>query len=395
MADDRDSALSENVSKISIEGLDHLISEILSTGYRLLGPTVRHGAVVYDEISGSKDLPVGYSDEQSPGEYRLHEGKAKSVFRYVVGPQSWKKYLHPPLQHLGVYDRGLNLIQSNGPTSGKQPLALLGVRPCEIRAIEIQDRVFLQGPFIDRQYDSNRTDLLIVAVNCMEPASTCFCTSMGTGPTGSEGFDLCLTEVTDRKNHFFLVQVGSDKGADLLEKVPHEAPTDNEIKQAETLLEKAERKIGRTLKTEGLPEILNGNFEHPRWEETGRRCLSCGNCTMVCPTCFCTTVEEVTDLTGEKAQRWKRWDSCFTAHFSYIHGGSVRPTTRSRYRQWMTHKLSNWVDQFRTMGCVGCGRCLTWCPVGIDITEEAAYIREHDLARKSSNRKGEHGHEDH
>ena len=106
------------------------------------------------------------------------------------------------------------------------------------------------------------------------------------------------------------------------------------------------------------------------------RCLTCGNCTLVCPTCFCTNVEDVGDLTGDHAERWRVWDTCFSVDYSYIHGGSVRPSGRARYRQWLTHKLATWHDQFDSSGCVGCGRCITWCPVGIDITQEVAAIRE-------------------
>ena len=134
--------------------------------------------------------------------------------------------------------------------------------------------------------------------------------------------------------------------------------------------------MGRELDTTDIRELLYRNYEHPRWDEVAERCLACGNCTMVCPTCFCTTVEDVTDLAGEHVERHQRWDSCFTIDYSHIHGGAVRGSTRSRYRQWMTHKLATWIDQFGSSGCVGCGRCITWCPVGIDITEEARAIRE-------------------
>jgi ferredoxin len=140
--------------------------------------------------------------------------------------------------------------------------------------------------------------------------------------------------------------------------------------------------MGRSLDTAGIKELLQGNPNHPRWDEVAERCLTCGNCTMVCPTCFCTTVEDHNDLTGTSAERVRKWDSCFTLDFSYVHGGSVRNSNKSRYRQWMTHKLASWIDQFGTSGCVGCGRCVTWCPVGIDITAEVAAIRATPQAAK-------------
>jgi Fe-S-cluster-containing hydrogenase component 2 len=133
--------------------------------------------------------------------------------------------------------------------------------------------------------------------------------------------------------------------------------------------------MGRSLEAAGLDKVLLAGLESPRWEATAARCLSCANCTMVCPTCFCTTVEDTTDLTGDHAERWRRWDSCFTLDFSYIHGGAVRRTTASRYRQWLTHKFATWFEQFGESGCVGCGRCITWCPAGIDVTEEARAFR--------------------
>ena len=142
--------------------------------------------------------------------------------------------------------------------------------------------------------------------------------------------------------------------------------------------------IKRRMNTSVIRELLYNNLENPHWDEVATRCLNCANCTMVCPTCFCTTVQDVTDLTGKHAERWRKWDSCFSTEFSYIHGGSIRTSAKSRYRQWLVHKLASWHDQFGTSGCVGCGRCITWCPVGIDITEEANAFRESEVSRAVS-----------
>ena len=138
--------------------------------------------------------------------------------------------------------------------------------------------------------------------------------------------------------------------------------------------------IQRPMPAAGVHVLLLRNLAHPRWKDVARRCLTCGNCTMVCPTCFCTTVEDASDLSGQRVSRSQRWDSCFDLQFTNLHGGSIRSSTQSRYRQWISHKLSTWHDQFGGSGCVGCGRCIVWCPVGIDITAEAMAL--HDEARE-------------
>jgi ferredoxin len=128
------------------------------------------------------------------------------------------------------------------------------------------------------------------------------------------------------------------------------------------------------LETKDLKDKLLNQLENPHWEDIASRCLGCTNCTLVCPTCFCHSVEEVADLTQDRIVRERQWDSCFNLAFSHSGGGSVRNDIRSRYRQWMTHKLAYWIDQFGSSGCVGCGRCITWCPVGIDLTAEVATL---------------------
>jgi sulfhydrogenase subunit beta (sulfur reductase) len=156
--------------------------------------------------------------------------------------------------------------------------------------------------------------------------------------------------------------------------VPYRLAEDGDEHDAAEVTAGAVTKMGRHMPEVDLKALLYANYEHPRWDDVADRCLTCGNCTMVCPTCFCTSVEDTADLAGEEAERWRRWESCFSIQFSHVTGGETRRSPRSRYRQWMTHKLATWFDQFGTSGCVGCGRCITWCPVGIDITEEVSAI---------------------
>jgi sulfhydrogenase subunit beta (sulfur reductase) len=347
-----------------------------SKGYRLLGPAVNNSAIIYDEISGLKDLPIGYKDEQDGGRYRLIEGRKEAYFDYVVGQQSWKKFLFPA--ELKLFDlrrkgSGFEVLKAENEFP---PSAFIGVRPCDLNAIAIHDKILLEGPYKDADYARRRKNTFIVAVNCVRPGGTCFCASMGTGPKASFGFDIALTEVLENDRHYFLAEAGSETGEEILIETGSRDAGEAEIEAAEKLLQEAARNMGRDLDTRDLKEILYHNFENPRWDEVARRCLSCGNCTLVCPTCFCIDIKDFTDLSGGSAQRLRKWDSCFTLDHSYIYGGSVRTSTKARYRQWMTHKLASWIDQFGMPGCVGCGRCITWCPVGIDITEESRAIRE-------------------
>jgi ferredoxin len=355
--------------------LDALLAVLRQRAFTLLGPTVRDGAIVYDELAAASDLPIGWTDEQEGGRYRLKRRSDAAVFGYAVGPQSWKRFLHPPTVRLWHARRENGGFQVLAESDATPRFAFIGVRACELHAIAVQDRVLLAGRYVDPIYQARREDVFILAVNCGQAGGTCFCVSMQTGPHASSGFDLALTEILEHERHYFVVEVGTDRGADVLHEIPHRAASAEEQHAARRVVEHTAGQMGRHMETADLKDLLYRNLEHPRWEEVANRCLTCGNCTMVCPTCFCTTVEDTTDLTGEHAERWRQWDSCFTMDFSYIHGGSVRASAQSRYRQWLTHKLATWIDQFGTSGCVGCGRCITWCPVAIDITEEVRAIR--------------------
>jgi ferredoxin len=360
---------------IAPEALGALLDALRARGYLVLGPTVRDGAIVYDELERDDELPIGWTDRQDGGSYRLERRDDEARFGYAVGPHSWKQFLFPPRVRLWQARRngGGGFEVEDEPVDGP-PLAFIGVRSCELHAIAIQDRIFVGGRVIDRDYALRREDAFIVAVNCFEPGGTCFCVSMGTGPKADSGYDLALTEILEGE-HRLLVEVGSERGAQLLAELPARAAGPSDLHEAERAVDAARGKMGRRLDPSDLRDLLARNLEHPRWDDVAERCLTCGNCTLVCPTCFCSSVGEVTDLEGAYAERWREWDSCFSVDHSYIHGGAIRPSGRSRYRQWLTHKLGTWHDQFGTSGCVGCGRCITWCPVAIDITEEVAAIR--------------------
>ena len=364
---------------IDVPGLAALLEALRAGGWEVLGPTARDGVVVYDTIASIDDLPRGLEDHQDRGRYRLGHRADAAFFAHVVGPHSWKRYLHPPVVTLFRARRGPDGLAFADDDEPAPRRAFFGVRPCELAAIAVQDRVLLGGGHVDAVYAARRERCLLVAVNCTRPGGTCFCASLGTGPSVSAGFDLALTEMLEPM-HRFVVEVGSPRGEALVREVPHRPAEAQELAQAEALLSSATGQMGRGLETQGLKELLYERCEDPYWDDVGRRCLACGNCTLVCPTCFCTTVEDVTDLAGG-AERRRKWDSCFTLDFSYVHGGSVRTSAGARYRQWLTHKLASWQDQFGTPGCVGCGRCITWCPVGIDITAEARALRAHEAPK--------------
>jgi len=364
-------------AKLAIERaiLQGIFDALANRGYRVIGPSMRDGAIIYETVARLEDLPAGWTDRQDAGRYRIERRGDAALFGYAVGPHSWKRFLHPPVERLWQARRegdGFSVAENEEMA---EPLAFIGVRACELRAIAIQDRVFLVGQYLDKSYKIRRDHAFIVAVNCGEAAGTCFCASMDAGPKVEAGFDLALTELIEEDRHLFMMEVGSSAGADLVRELPARPATEEEIAAAERVVDRTRGQMGRTVETNGLKELLQANQNHPRWDEVSERCLTCGNCTNVCPTCFCTIIDDTTDLSGTTAERVRRWDSCFTLDFSYMHGGSVRRSARSRYRQWMTHKLAHWVDQFGSSGCVGCGRCITWCPAGIDITEEAAAIR--------------------
>ncbi len=350
--------------------LQVLIDLLREDGRTVIGPRVEDGAIVYDEIASVADLPEGWGDKQEAGRYRLVRRRDRRLFGFNSGPTSWKRYTYPPVVPLNVGRREGRGVTFQPAQAEAPRLAFLGVRGCELAALGIQDRVFLGGPYTDEDYRARRDAALVIAVNCSTASSTCFCTSMGTGPEVRGGHDLVLTELDEG----FVVRAGSPAGADLLARLPLKAADAGQIFRAAETVGKVAATIGNPVPTAGLHDRLLAQFDSPRWAEITERCLSCANCSMVCPTCFCSSVVQKSDLDGNVSTSERVWDFCFTAGFARVAGGSFRNRPRDRYRQWLTHKFATWIDQFGTFGCVGCGRCIAWCPVGIDIRDELMAI---------------------
>jgi NAD(P)H-flavin reductase/formate hydrogenlyase subunit 6/NADH:ubiquinone oxidoreductase subunit I len=350
--------------------LDRLIARLREDGRRVIGPTVVDGAVSYEEIESSADLPIGLRDDQAAGSYRLVGSGRQRAFDVAVGMTSWKGRTFPsrvPLTRARTGAAGTTFTEEDPAV---EPMAFLGVRACELAALRVQDRVLADGPFVDADYAARRDDAFVIAVQCSRASATCFCTSMGTGPEVTDGFDLALAELDDG----YLMRAGSRRGEAMLATLPAQPATAEQERTAAAEVAAVRSAIGRPVATDGLHDRLLDALDSPRWAEVGDRCLACANCTLVCPTCFCTSVVQRSDLDGAVTVSERTWDSCFTAGFAKVAGGSFRNRRQDRYRQWLTHKFATWIDQFGTFGCVGCGRCIAWCPVGIDVREELAAI---------------------
>lgn len=395
--------------------LQQLIDALTQQGYRVVGPTIRDSAILFDEIQSCQQLPIGWTDQQDGGKYRLIQGQTDQWFDFVVGANSIKNYTFPPRQTvLTGHQQADGDWKFEEPTVESIPTAILGARACDLAALSIQDRVFLGPDYRDASYAARRSSLLLIGVNCQRSVSTCFCQSMGTGPAIESGYDLLITELDET----FLLQVATAKGATITADRKFSSATIEAREEAERRVQDLVQRMSvvplnvansttasnhssdqsndrqesengstspthRHLDTSNIRDLLYSNLNHPHWDQIAERCLSCGNCTLVCPTCFCSTVEDVPSLDETEIRRERSWTSCFSDDHSYMSSGIVRQTTRARYRQWLTHKLGGWIDQFDTSGCVGCGRCITWCPVGIDLTSEIPVIRESDLLKST------------
>jgi sulfhydrogenase subunit beta (sulfur reductase) len=356
-------------------GLDALVDVLHSEGYRVVGPVVRDGVITTDDVVDGAELPRGHTVEQAPGHSRLHHGEGAERFSWTPGAESWKRFVFPARSEVLRVRRVDGTFAVASPPPPERPLALLGARACEIRALDVLDRVHADPDHPDPRYIARRADAFVVAVTCGVPSATCWCTSIGGGPEATDGYDLRLTELPDDgRPHRLLVEAGSTSGAAVLAELPGTTADDVDLAAAASVVAGARERLPRRVLGEELPSLLAGHDHDPHWSEVAERCLSCGSCTSVCPTCFCSSIEDVDGSDPAETVREQVWVSCFQLDHSNLGGRPVRSTTAARYRQWLTHKLQTWTEQFGTTGCVGCGRCTTWCPAGIDLVAEAVAL---------------------
>ena len=356
---------------ISRKHLSALIPVLQQAGYRCVGPQLRDGTIVYDTVSSLDPFPRGYRDRQAPGAYRLEADDSNYLFSWANGPQALKPFLFTPREPLWQSERRADgSLRFSAVNTTDEAIAVIGVRACDLAALALQDAHFLRQPDPDPYYAARRKGLFLVAVNCTHPADTCFCASTGDGPAVTGGCDLLLSEFAAG----FLIAAASERGRQILTQLETVAATSEQVVKAEAAVSAGIQAQSRRLPAGNLQERLFANLDHSRWHDVAARCLSCGNCTAVCPTCFCYSEHDEAALKGDLSSHYREWDSCFSQGHSAIHGIVIRADTHSRYRQWLTHKLGGWQQQYGRSGCVGCGRCISWCPVGIDITEEAAAV---------------------
>jgi ferredoxin len=351
------------------DDLVRLVGALCAEFDEVIAPVLVDGVIRLAPIESSDDIPTGAMDDQRPGSYRTATAGGAHRFSYAVGPDSLKALVHPPRVPVWTTTRDdSGAVAVSVALTRPVRRAVLGARACDLAGLDRLGRTQLDGPHPDPHHATARAGLFVIGVDCSRPAPTCFCESTGTGPFVEDGADLSMTELEDDDGVHYVLRAGSDSGRQFAESLglrPAERDEEADAERARTSV----HTTGRAMR-EDAASIVLADLEHPRWDDVAERCLTCGNCTAVCPTCFCTDTDDRVDLDGHTAHRDRVWDTCFSLEYSHLGPGPARSSARSRYRQWLTHKLGTWHDQFGESGCVGCGRCITWCPVGIDLTAE-------------------------
>ena len=328
------------------------LRSISGTGKEVLVPVDTDGKVGFEPISKVKDAQVllKYANSHRPP-------------KGLVFPQN-EVFLKYETSKAPTGTKGKLKVKEVRPQMAET--VLFGIRPCDARALAILDKVF-SAPNTDVYYWDRRTKVALVGMACTEPAVNCFCTSVGGDPAGTEGLDVRLTEVWGG----YYVEALTKKGVELLSSPEIEAVKDGQREKAETVHKEAHKEFARShkgsvIEPKEMAQLLTGKFDDPYWDEVARKCIGCGACTYLCPTCHCFDISDEGSPT--KGRRVRTWDTCQFADFTlHTSGHNPRPLKKSRIRQRVFHKFKYMPENLGTIGCVGCGRCISMCPMNMDI----------------------------
>jgi sulfhydrogenase subunit beta (sulfur reductase) len=316
----------------------------------VIGPAWDGRRHVFRKIDAASELSMDYQTTMlSPGKLFIYKPK-EDLFRFSVSGRTQIKEI---------------------PVVAEEQI-IVGVHSCDTHALMYLDRTFL-GAYTDRYYEARRKNTVIISLNCTGIAPNCFCSSVGTGPflNADGGFDMLLTDFGDE----YLLEARTERAHSFLKPAETKKAGSKEMKHKADREKSIHRMITKTLETDGLNDVLKDNPDHPLWRSTAEeKCLSCSNCVMVCPTCFCFDVIDEISMDMKTVTRRRQLDACQDRRFAEVHGGNYRSRRTARLRQFVMHKL-NQTHQYGVFGTVGCGRCITWCPTGIDLTEMAMTIR--------------------
>ena len=334
-----------------------------------------------DSLTKTYDVFAPVRDRRNRVVFKKISDASNVAMNYRSTMLAPRQFIYPSHQTLFQIDRKTCSYQTPSSESINQRL-IFAVHPCDMHAISVLDRIFL-GDVKDSYYSQLREKTLTVVLNCNQACDKGFCLSMGAGPflQLKDGFDLVLTAMQDD----YLVESGSEKAEALVNMAGNlRKVKEKDLAEKKNIKTRAEQSFTKQLDTKGLPELLMNNLDHPVYERTAEaRCLGCTNCTMVCPTCYCYNIKDDTSYDLKSTTRKRYWDSCQELNFARVHEGNFRSSRQARLRQFVIHKLATWVEQYGCFGCVGCGRCMTWCPTKIDLTDMAKEIQQHAKTGKA------------
>lgn len=329
---------------ISQQNLEKLV-EKLSAEYDVFAPVVRDKFSEFSPVKNLKECNLEILNTTKP---------LKQLFL----PQSERLF--------SIERDGEKVtLDSRGPLKKKR--IILGAKSCEVKGLELLANVYGSAEHPDELFLDRKKNTIIIGLTCDKPADTCFCIALGVNPVEEKGMDIVLTKI----NGEFVIKSFTRQGEDLLKEYGNllEDASKEELDKKKKLEEVIPGKQNVSLDLSGIKSKLDNGFDHPVWEEENLRCIACGACAYLCPVCQCFDIHDETGKGGALA-RYRTWDTCMSPDFTQMAGGhNPRAKKRNRFRQRFMHKFKYYPDLFNTPGCTGCGRCIQFCPVNIDIVE--------------------------